>query len=121
MRWIHEAEKKLSSAEYLINGGFYDISCLMSYLTANLALTQLMELRGQFSYTPSLVYLINRVSEGKTDVIHSARILESYSLPLRMPLALPEGTPSEYIDKPMAEEALRHAKAILEFVKGEMG
>jgi|GEM_PF-3485309 len=125
MKWLGEAEKKLKACEGLIKEGYYDAACLMAYLAAHLSLYQLIELKESQTLNPSIVFLIKRATEGTStsthDIIHSARILETYSLPLRIPASIPEGIPSEYIDRDMAEEALRHAKAILEFVKREVG
>jgi HEPN domain-containing protein len=139
MRWLDEAEKKLKATEFLIKEGYNDAACLMAYLGALLSLYQLIESTVTFStkkegdiLNPSIVFLIKRASREslpattvtfatKHDIIHSARVLETYSLPLRIPASIPEGTPSEYIDREMAEEALRHAKAIMEFVKREVG
>ncbi len=125
MRWLDEAEKKLKATEYLIKEGYNDAACLMAYLGALLSLYQLIESREGDILNPSIVFLIKRASRESLpathNIIHSARVLETYSLPLRIPSSIPEGTPSEYIDREMAEEALRHAKAILEFVKREVG
>jgi len=132
MRWLDEAEKKLKATEFLIKEGYNDAACLMAYLGALLSLYQLIESTVTFStkkegdiLNPSIVFLIKRASRESLpathDIIHSARVLETYSLPLRIPASIPDGTPSEYIDREMAEEALRHAKAIMEFVKREVG
>lgn len=121
MKWIEEAERKLKTAELLLKEGYYDSSCLMSYMAAQLSLNQLIEQNDQLSVAPSLVYILKRYSNPSLEVLHSAKILETYSLVLRIPSSIPEGIPSEYIDKAMAEEALRHAKTIMEFVKREVG
>ncbi len=125
MEWLDEAEKKLKACEGLMKEGYYDAACLMAYVGASLSLYQLIESKEGDILNPSLVFLIKKAIgkslPGTHDIIHSARVLETYSLPLRIPASLPEGTPSEYIDREIAEEALRHAKAILEFVKREVG
>lgn len=121
MKWLEEGERKLKSAELLLREGYYDSSCLLSYLGAQLSLYQLIEERGDISSSPSLVYFLKKFSDTPSEVIHGARVLETYSLTLRIPSSVPEGVPSDYLDKAMAEEALRHAKAVMEFVKREMG
>lgn len=121
MRWLEEAERKLKSAELLLKEGYCDSSCLMSYLGAHISLYPLIERSEQLFSNSSLVYILKRFSDAPSELLHSAKILETYSLPLRIPSSIPEGIPSDYIDKIMAEEALRHAKALLEFVKREMG
>ncbi len=121
MKWFEEAERKLKSAELFLKEGYYDSSCLMSYLGAQLSLYPLIERSGQLISAPSLVYILKKFSDAPSEVLHSAKILETYSLVLRAPSSIPEGVPSDYIDKAMAEEAVRHAKAIMEFAKREMG
>ncbi|MCX7794319.1 MAG: HEPN domain-containing protein [Thermodesulfovibrionales bacterium] len=121
MKWLEEADKKIRAGEILLKENHYDSSCLMSYLAAHISLYQLIEEKEQLFSNPSLVYILKKFSEAPSEILHSAKVLETYSLPLRMPSSIPEGVPSEYIDKTMAEEALRHAKTIMEFVKREMG
>ncbi len=121
MKWFEEAERKLRGAELLLKEGYFDSSCLVSYISAQISLYQLIEQNDQLSSAPSLVYILKKYSNPPSEVLHSAKILETYSLILRVPSSIPEGVPSDYIDKAMAEEALRHAKAIMEFVKREVG
>ncbi|MFN3740192.1 MAG: HEPN domain-containing protein [Thermodesulfovibrionales bacterium] len=121
MKWLEEAERKLKTAELLLKEGYYDSSCLISYIGASISLYQLIEQKEQLLSAPSLVYSLKKYPDTPSEVLHSAKILENYSLVLRIPSSIPEGVPSDYIDKAMAEEALRHAKAIMEFVKREVG
>mgnify|MGYP001773364040 CR=1 FL=1 len=121
MRWLEEAERKLRAAELLLREGLYDSACLLSYLAAHISLYQLIEQSEELFSQAPLVFMLKRLPDVSSEILHSAKILETYSLPLRIPASIPEGVPSDYIDKSMAEEALTHAKAIMEFVKGEMG
>ena len=55
------------------------------------------------------------------DLIDKARVLDAYYIPTRYPNGFPEGAPFEHFGKLQAQEAIKYAGEILEFVRSKMG
>jgi len=53
-------------------------------------------------------------------LIEEAKFLDAYYVPTRYPDAFAEGTPAEHYGPLQSEEAIRHAGAILDFVRTQM-
>lgn len=54
------------------------------------------------------------------DVLDAARVLDRHYIPTRYPNGFPAGAPMDFYDRPTAEEAVRHAESILEFVGAQL-
>ncbi len=67
--------------------------------------------------------LLQELPEG-TDVppalVEEARFLDNYYVPTRYPNGHPEGAPFEHYGPLQSEQALDHAREILEFVRSQM-
>ncbi len=53
-------------------------------------------------------------------LIEEAKFLDPYHLPTRYPEAFVEGTPAEHYGPLQSGEAIRHAGAMLDFVRAQM-
>ncbi len=117
--YLGEAKKKLDLAMRLLDMGFYEEACYLSYRSGIYSIILLMEDSGETFIYPSILYNLHGY-DVPHEVLHSARILDAYSLPHRYPASLPDVTESHF-DKEMAEEAIRSAKIIMGFVKERLG
>jgi HEPN domain-containing protein len=55
------------------------------------------------------------------DIIHGARILDRYYIEARYPNGFPEGSPFDYFDERIAEEAYNAASKIFRFCEDIIG
>ncbi len=53
-------------------------------------------------------------------LIEQGRVLDNFYIPSRYPNSHPAGAPFEHYGPLQSEEALRHARAIVEFVRSQM-
>jgi len=68
----------------------------------------------------SAYHLLQITSGVPTDILAAARVLDRYYIPTRYPNGFPAGAPMDFYDQPTAEEAVRHADAILGFVGSQL-
>ncbi len=59
--------------------------------------------------------------EVPSTLIDKAKVLDMYYIPSRHPNVFPEGAPFEHFGKLQAEEAIKHASEIIEFICFKMG
>ena len=53
-------------------------------------------------------------------LIEQGRVLDTFYVPTRYPNSHPEGAPFEHYGPLQGEDAIRHARAIVEFVRSQM-
>ncbi len=54
------------------------------------------------------------------DLVEKGRVLDNFCIPSRHPNSHPEGAPFEHYGPLQSEEAIRYARAIIEFVRSQM-
>lgn len=118
--WLREAREDLESARILLNGGQYHHACFHAQQAAEKALKALLRRFHVARTGHSVLDLLReasrhvRVPSGLWD---AARILDQYYIPPRYPNAFPAGAPSDYYTREQAEEAIRYAEEVVEFVE----
>jgi len=120
-RWLNEAENTFKSAIVDKENGFYNWCCFKCHQAAEFALKGQLYGLGLTPFGHSLTKMINDLKNQKieiTSILTSCKKLDLHYIPSRYPNALPTGSPFEYHDKNIAEEALMNAKKIIDFVKG---
>jgi HEPN domain-containing protein len=118
--WFRQAQRKLDSARWDIQGGFYEDACFSAQQSAELAVKALLESKGRIEMGHSAYHLLQITSGVPTDILAAARVLDRYYIPTRYPNGFPAGAPMDFYDQPTAEEAVRHADAILGFVGSQL-
>ncbi len=119
--WINQAGRTVSSAEHSMGGGFYEDACFLSHHAAMLAVTGLLVKKGLTSTGSSVYFLMKMVENAPKELMHKARLLDTYYIPSRYPYCFEKGAPGDYFDEETAKEAIDSAKDILGFVETEMG
>jgi HEPN domain-containing protein len=67
------------------------------------------------------VYLLLRAAgDVRPEVLDAARVLDRNYIPTRYPNGFPAGAPMDFYDRPVAEEAVAYAEAILGFVRAQL-
>jgi len=119
--WLEQAKRTVSSAEHSAKGGFFEDACFLSHQAALLSVVGLLIRLGEVETGPSVYYMLRRVEGTTKEILHKARILDTFYLPSRYPYCFEKGTPKDYFDEETAKEAIENAKNILEFVERQLG
>ncbi|HHN64475.1 MAG TPA: HEPN domain-containing protein [Nitrospirae bacterium] len=119
--WIEQAKRTISSAEHSSQGGYFEDAAFLSHHAAMLAVTGLLTRKGIISTGQSVYYLLRQIETAKQDILHKARLLDTFYTPSRYPYCFEKGTPKDYFDEEIAKEAINSAKAILEYIETELG
>ncbi|GBC84289.1 hypothetical protein HRbin11_00714 [bacterium HR11] len=119
-RWMRQAEHTLESAERDRSERDYAWACFKAEQAAQCALKALLISIGQVAHGHSLRRLIRQVEASgfsvPSSVVTAAEGLERHYIPSRYPDAYPEGSPFEFYHDEQAQEALRWADHIIDFV-----
>ncbi|WP_324736176.1 HEPN domain-containing protein [Thermococcus sp. SY098] len=120
IRWFKHAEYTLKSAIRDKDSGDYSWACFKAQQAAELAVKALLYGLGIMTYGHSIKKLLDILSKEvqvPQNLFRNARVLDRHYIPPRYPDAYIEGSPYEYYDKIDAEEAIRAAGEILNFVR----
>ena len=120
-RWVRSAWATLDSARSDIEGGFFNWACFKAHQVAEKALKAVLWGVGRPRLGHSLVVLLREV-EGlglsvPGDVREYCFLLSKYYMITRYPDTWDTGIPEEYFTRREAEEAVKAARRILEWVE----
>lgn len=118
--WFKQAQRKLDSARWDIQGGFHEDACFSAQQAAELAVKALLQKQGRIELGHSVYQLLQMAGDVPTDVLDAARVLDRHYIPARYPNGFPAGAPMDFYDRPAAEEAVRLAETILGFVGDQL-
>ena len=120
-RGVNEAENTFKSAIVDKENGFYNWCCFKCHQAAEFALKGLLYGIGLTPFGYSLTKMTNDLQNQKiniTSILTACKKLDLHYIPSRYPNAHPTGSPFEYHDENIAEEALTNAKKIMDLVEG---
>lgn len=119
-RWLKQAKNTLLSARRDKEVGDYNWSCFKAQQAAEFAIKALLYGIGVSAVGHSLLKFMDDL-EGKgirTDMVkRCARTLDRHYIPTRYVNAHAEGAPFEFYDQSTADEAIRCADEMMEFVE----
>jgi HEPN domain-containing protein len=119
-RWMNEAENTFKSAIVDKDHGFHNWSCFKCHQAAEFAIKALLYGLGSTPFGHSLTKMVSDLKKQKINVsliLTSCKKLDLHYIPSRYPNAHPTGSPFEYHDETIAEDALKNARRIIDFVK----
>ena len=123
-RWINSALNDLDSAEWDLQGRFYNYACFKSQQSAEKALKAFLYSRGLRRLlghsTHDLLQECIQVDSSFEALRDDCTELDLHYLPSRYPNSLPCGVPHLFYTKNKAEEVIACARRVLEKVKGSM-
>lgn len=114
--WLRQAERKLASARWDLEGTFYEDACFTAQQAAELAAKALLESKGRVELGHSVQALLKGAGVDDSDLIGAARTLDRYYVPTRYPNGFASGAPMDYYDQGTAEKAVDLAARIVQFV-----
>jgi HEPN domain-containing protein len=119
-----QADHTYKSAINDKNNKDFNWCCFKSQQAAEFAIKALLYGLGLTPFGHSLIRLLNEVRNAGIDpssVLSCARLLDRHYVPARYPNSYSTGSPFEYYDDATADEALKCAKLIIDFVKTQKG
>ncbi|MEM4970853.1 MAG: HEPN domain-containing protein [Sulfolobales archaeon] len=116
--WLRQAERNFASAIVNKREGLYEESCYESHQAAEKALKALLNFYNKERRGHSLLYLIRELGmDIPGDVRECVLFLDKQYIPTRYPNAYDEGAPLDYYTVGDAEECIRCAERVLNWVK----
>jgi HEPN domain-containing protein len=118
--WLQQAEHDLGQAEDSARSGRHDWACFAAHQAAEKAVKALHLRHGQEAWghvIARLMETIPAVARAPGSLVEAARILDNYYIPARYPNGHTEGPAFEHFGALQSEQAIRHAREILEYVR----
>lgn len=121
--WFEQAVQDLAQAEDSRKAGRHEWACFASQQAAEKAVKALHMHMGQEAWGHVVAKLLRELpaQAGVSEpLVDQARVLDTFYIPTRYPNSHPEGAPHEHYGSLQSEEAVRHAGAILAFVRSRL-
>lgn len=123
--WFRQARADLRHARNALQDGDYEWSCFAAQQAAEKALKALFQRLGMEAWGHTVTALIGNVPPGVAQppesLINNARMLDKHYILTRYPNGFDSGAPTDFYTAQEAQDAVRHAEAILEFCGHQIG
>lgn len=122
--WLQQAERDIEKAKLDLEHKYYEWACFTSQQAGEKAVKAVYLKMNKSIRGHSIYKLLEGLSETiKIDekLLHQARILDRYYIESRYPNGFPTGSPMEFFDQKIAEEAVNAAGEIFGFCKNTIG
>jgi len=121
--WFDQAQRDLEFAVQSARSGFHEWACFVAHQAAEKALKALHLRCGEEAWGHLLARLLRELPAPihvPPELMESARVLDACYIPPRYPNSYPEGAPYQHYGPRQSQEAIGHARAIVEFVRTQM-
>jgi HEPN domain-containing protein len=121
--WLRQAERDLKQAEESRRSERHEWACFAAHQAAEKAVKAAHLHAGQEAFGHIVSQLLAELpaSSGvSAGLIDRARVLDNFYIPTRYADAHSAGAPFEHYGQLQSEEALRHARAVIDFVRHAM-
>ena len=121
--WFSQACHDLEQAQDSRLAGRHEWACFAAEQAAEKAVKGLHLHLGQEAWGHVVAKLLVELPEAialPKDLVERGRVLDNFYIPARYPNSHPEGAPFEHYGPLQSEEAIRHARAIVDFVRSQM-
>ena len=121
--WFAQAECDLEQAQASMEIGRHEWACFACHQAAEKAVKALHLAHGQQAWGHVISRLLRDLPPSvpaSDHLVERARVLDNFYVPARYPNGHPEGAPFEHYGPLQSKEALRHARAIIDFVRHQM-
>ena len=118
--WFLQAEHDLEHALAAADAGRFDWACFAAHQAAEKAVKALHLAHEQEAWGHVVAKLLVELPEPvkpHADLIDAARVLDTFYIPTRDPDSHAEGPPFAHYGRFQGEEALRHARDLIGFVR----
>ncbi len=121
--WLQQAEKDLVHAEKSKEISHFEWAVLAAHQSAEKAIKALFYQLGADAWGHALYKLLKNLPSSISDVdalFDSAKYLDKHYITSRYPNGFAEGAPEEYYTEKDAQEAIDHARKIVEFCESKI-
>jgi HEPN domain-containing protein len=126
--WFHQAQADLQQASLSAESGFHEWACFACHQAVEKALKALHLHLGQQawghglgrSYRDLPAETVLQLAASVPDLEDRLRILDALYIPTRYPDSLPDGAPTDHFGRLQSEDALRHARALIESIRAAL-
>ena len=119
--WFKQATRNLEQAEASRNEGRHEWACFAGQQAAELAVKALHLKMGQEAWGHSVARLLTELPVAPSnDLVDRGRVLDNFYVPTRYPNGHPEGPPFHHYGELQSNEAIEHARTIIEYVSSQM-
>jgi len=121
--WLSQAISDLEQAEDSQRAGHHEWACFAAQQAAEKAVKALHLHLGQEAWGHVVAVLLRDLPPGAAvpeALIDKARVLDNFYIPSRYPNSHAEGAPFQHYGPLQSEDAIRHARAILDFTRSQM-
>lgn len=121
--WLKQAMRDLEQAEDSQRAGRHEWACFAAHQAGEKAVKALHLHYHQEAWGHVIANLIQELPESvgvSKSLIEKGRVLDNFYIPARYPNSHPQGAPFEHYGPLQSEEAIRHAREILAFVRSQM-
>jgi HEPN domain-containing protein len=123
--WFRQAEADLRHARNALKDSDYEWSCFAAQQAAEKALKSVFQKMGMDAWGHTVTVLIGNlppeVARPPEALVDYARMLDKHYIPTRYPNGFDSGAPTDFYTEEEARVAVRHAEAILEFCRDQIG
>ena len=122
MDWLRQAKRNLLSARANMEYGLYEEVCFESHQAAEKALKALLQFLGIERRGHALIFLLREADktgmiQGVPQNVRTCVLrLDKHYIPSRYPDVYDEGAPADYYSESDAEECLKCAEEVVEWV-----
>lgn len=119
--WFRQAERDLEQAESSQREGRHEWACFAAQQSAEKAVKALHESLGQEAWGHVVAKLLTELpAQPPTILIDRARVLDNFYVATRYANGHVDGPPFVHYGVLQSNDAINHARAILEFVRSQM-
>ncbi len=123
--WLHQAHADLEQAMVSARAGHHEWACFACHQAVEKALKALHLSLGQQVWGHGLgrsfrdlpPSMSSRLSQAVTDLEDRLRILDALYIPTRHPDSLPYGAPTDHFGRLQSDDALSHARALVDAIR----
>jgi HEPN domain-containing protein len=122
--WMRQAERDLERAKLDVELGFYEWACFTSQQSAEKAVKAVFQKLNKSLRGHSLLKMLEEL-RSELDVPENlfghAKLLDRYYIEARYPNSFPAGSPYEFFDLKLAQQAYDSAREIVEWCRDIIG
>lgn len=121
--WLRQAHRDLEQAEESRRAGRHEWACFAAHQAAEKAVKALHLQMGQEAWGHVVAKLLRELPQGLAvpeELVERGKVLDNFYIPTRYPNGHPQGAPFEHYGRLQSEEAIKHARAIIEFVSSKV-
>jgi HEPN domain-containing protein len=122
--WLNQARRDLEKAKLDLAHFYYEWACFTAQQSSEKAVKALYLSLNRHARGHAVLKLLEGLSGTMhipDDLYHAARLLDRYYIESRYPNGFPQGSPADYFDAIIAQEAYDAARAILGFCEDSIG